>query len=183
MPKTIPQSFKAGALAAAKAAPQSFKAGELAVYPAHGVGLIVGVESREVSGQNKHFYMLRILDTEATIMVPLDSAATVGLRKIVKKSMVPKIYAILKDRTDTILDNQTWNRRYRDYTEKIKSGCVMEIARVLRDLYLLKFDKELSFGERRMLDTAKNLLVKEISIAKNIKEEKIEEELVRIMQG
>lgn len=161
---------------------QSFKSGELAVYPAHGVGMVMGVESREVSGENKHFYILRIIDTEATIMVPVETASTVGLRKIVKKSMVPKIYEILKDRKEVILDNQTWNRRYRDYTDKIKSGCVMEVARVLRDLYLLKSDKELSFGERRMLDTAKNLLVKELSIAKNLKEEKVEEELYRIMQ-
>lgn len=162
---------------------QTFKQGELAVYPAHGVGLIMGVESREVSGQSKSFYMLKILDSEAIIMVPIESAANVGLRKIVKRSMVPKIYAVLQDKNDAILDNQTWNRRYRDYTDKIKSGCVMEIARVMRDLYILKFDKELSFGERRMLDTAKNLLVKEISIAKKTKEDKIEEELIKIMQS
>ena len=161
---------------------QDFKTGELAVYPAHGVGMIMGVECRDVSGSNTNFYILKILDTEATIMVPISTASTVGLRKIVKKSMVPKIYEILKDRTEAIVDNQTWNRRYRDYTDKIKSGCVMEVAKVLRDLYLLKFGKELSFGERRMLDTAKNLLVKELSIAKNIKEEKVEEELLRIMQ-
>lgn len=161
---------------------QVFKVGELAVYPAHGVGVIMGVECRDVSGSSKHFYVLKVLDSEATIMVPIESAATLGLRKIVKKSMVPKIYDILKDRKSVLVDNQTWNRRYREYTDKIKSGCVMEVARVLRDLYLLKFDKELSFGERRMLDTAKNLLVKELSIAKNIKEEKIEEELYRIME-
>lgn len=142
----------------------------------------MGVEGRNVLGINKHFYIIKILDTEATIMVPVDTASSVGLRKIVKKSQVPKIYEILKDRKDVILDNQTWNRRYRDYTDKIKSGCVMEVARVLRDLYVLKLDKELSFGERRMLDTAKNLLVKELSIAKNIKEEKVVEELHRIMQ-
>lgn len=159
-----------------------FKSGELAVYPAHGVGMIMGVETREVSGLHKSFYIIKILDTEATIMVPTDTAATVGLRKIVKKSMVPKIYDILKDRTGVALDNQTWNRRYREYTDKIKSGCVMEVAKVLRDLYILKYDKELSFGERRMLDTAKNLLVKELSIARNVKEEKVEEELYRMMQ-
>jgi CarD family transcriptional regulator len=160
----------------------AFKTGDLAVYPAHGVGLIMGVEGRNVLGVNNHFYILKILDTEATIMVPVETASSVGLRKIVKKSQVPKIYEILKDKTDVILDNQTWNRRYRDYTDKIKSGCVMEVAKVLRDLYILKLDKDLSFGERRMLDTAKNLLVKELSIAKNIKEEKVEEELHRIMQ-
>lgn len=162
---------------------QSFKTGELAVYPAHGVGMITGVESRQLAGENRQFYMLRVLDTDAVIMVPIDSAANVGLRKIVKKSMLPKIYEVLQDKNDAILDSQTWNRRYRDYTEKIKSGSVIEIARVLRDLYILKFDKELSFGERRMLDTAKNLLVKEISIAKNSKVEKVEAELYRIMQG
>ncbi len=142
----------------------------------------MGVETREVSGLNQNFYILKILNTEATIMVPVDTASSVGLRKIVKKSQVPKVYEILMDRKDVVLDNQTWNRRYREYTDKIKSGCVMEVARVLRDLYVLKLDKELSFGERRMLDTAKNLLVKELSIAKNIKEEKVEEELSRIMQ-
>ena len=166
-----------------KTAVVSFKRGELAVYPAHGVGIITGVESREVSGEHKSFYILKVLDTEATIMVPVDNALMVGLRKIVKKSLVPKVYEILKDKKDVILDNQTWNRRYRDYTDKIKSGCVMEVAKVLRDLYLLKFDKELSFGERKMFDTAKNLLVKELSIARKIKEEKVEEELYRILQG
>ncbi len=163
---------------------QSFKRGELAVYPAHGVGTILGIESREVSGTTRLFYILSIIDTEAIIMVPVDTASVVGLRKIVARDTVPKVYKILRERTDLpLVDNQTWNRRYREYTEKIKSGCVMEVARVLRDLYLLKLDKELSFGERKMLDTAKNLLVKELSIARNLKEEKVEEELIRIMQS
>jgi CarD family transcriptional regulator len=166
-----------------KAINPSFKSGELAVYPAHGVGKITGVETREVSGESKHFYILKVLDTEATIMVPVENANNVGLRKIVKRSLVPKVYDILKDRNDVILDNQTWNRRYRDYTDKIKSGCVMEVAKVLRDLYLLKFDKELSFGERKMFDTAKNLLVKELSIASKTKEVTVEEELDRILQS
>ncbi len=166
-----------------KSSTQSFKVGDLAVYPAHGVAVIKGIETREVSGTNRSFYVLKVLDTDATIMVPVDNATSVGLRKVVQKSMVPKIYDILKEKREVVVDNQTWNKRYREYTEKIKSGCVMELARVLRDLYLLKFDKELSFGERRMLDTAKNLLVKELSIVKRIKEEKVEEELDKIMKG
>lgn len=162
-----------------------FKTGDLAVYPAHGVGVVEGIECCEVSGENQTFYVLRVFDSEATIMVPVKTASSGGLRKVMKKSMLPKVYAILKDRKskkDCLLDTQTWNRRYRSYTEKIKTGCVMELAAVLRDLYLLKLDKELSFGERRMLDTAKNLLVKELSIVKNIKVEKIEEELNLIMK-
>jgi CarD family transcriptional regulator len=159
----------------------SFKIGDLVVYPAHGVGVIMAIERKEISGIKQAFYILKVLDSDARIMVPLNNASSVGLRQIVKKSMVPKVYKILRDRKDSVLDSQTWNKRYREYTDKIRTGCVMEVARVLRDLYLLKIDKELSFGERRMLDTARNLLVKELSIAKNIKEEKVAAELDRIM--
>ena len=81
---------------------EAFKTGELAVYPAHGVAMITGVESRQMAGESKHFYMLRILDTDAVIMVPIDSAANVGLRKIVKKSMLPKIYEVLQDKNDAL---------------------------------------------------------------------------------
>lgn len=159
-----------------------FKIGDLVVYPAHGVGTIVSIENKEVMGTTQTFYVMKVLDTKATIMVPLANATTVGLRQVVKKSMVPKVYDILKQQKNTEFDNQTWNKRYRDYTDKIRTGCVMEVARVLRDLYLLKVGKELSFGERRMLDTAKNLLIKELSIAKNTKEEKVAAELDKIMK-
>lgn len=160
----------------------SFKVGDLAVYPAHGVGTVSGIEHKDISGFKQSFYVLKVMDSEATIMVPVDRAAVVGLRKIMKKSQVTKVYAILKDRSDTdVMDQQTWNRRYREYTDKIKTGCVMEVAKVLRDLYTLKVDKELSFGERRMFDTAKGLLVKELSIAKKVKEEKVEEEISKMM--
>lgn len=159
-----------------------FKVGDLAVYPAHGVGTVSSIEHKDISGHKQSFYILKVLDSEATIMVPVDRAAVVGLRKIMKKSQVAKVYSILKDKSDSaVMDQQTWNRRYREYTDKIKTGCVMEVAKVLRDLYTLKIDKELSFGERRMFDTAKGLLVKELSIAKKIKEDKVEEEISKMM--
>jgi CarD family transcriptional regulator len=93
--------------------------------------------------------------------------------------MVTKVYKILREKK-VETDQQTWNRRYREYTEKIKTGSVLQIATVLRDLFVLKGDKELSFGERKMLDTARNLLVKELSIARSHSEEKIMEELRHI---
>ena len=114
-------------------------------------------------------------------MVPVDNEKAVGLRRVVNKDTVLKVYAVLKERSDMPADKQTWNRRYREYMEKVKTGCVMEVAKVFRDLYLLKTDKELSFGERRMLDTTKNLLVKELSIARRWTEERIEAELHKIM--
>src|SRR6266403_729019 len=92
---------------------------------------------------------------------------------------VVKIDMILKQK-DISVDSATWNRRYREYMEKIKTGSVFEIAEVLRDLYLLKFDKDLSFGERKMLDTARNLLIKELSLAKGVNEDDIEGDLKSI---
>ncbi len=156
-----------------------FKVGEKVVYPAHGVGVIESLQTKVISGTQKNFYMLRILDSDMTIMIPTENVAQVGLRRVIGKDMVSKVYKILRDKKVEV-DQQTWNRRYREYTEKIKTGSVLEIAKVLRDLFVLKGDKELSFGERKMLDTARNLLVKELSIARSHPEEKIMDELKQI---
>ncbi|MCU0579471.1 MAG: CarD family transcriptional regulator [Desulfobacterota bacterium] len=158
-----------------------FKVGDLAVYPAHGVGRIESIEAKVLYGQDQHFYIMRILENNMIIMIPTQNAEHVGLREIVREEEVPKIFKILKEK-NIEFDNQTWNRRYREYMEKIKTGSVYEVAQVLRDLFLLKLDKELSFGERKMLDTAKNLLVKEISIAKKIQEDKVEKDIQRIFK-
>lgn len=156
-----------------------FKIGEKVVYPGHGVGIIEGLQSRSVSGIERKFYMLRILESDMTIMIPAENVAAVGLRPVISKDMVSKVYRVLRTKKVDV-DQQTWNRRYREYTEKIKTGSVIEIAKVLRDLFVLKADKELSFGERKMLDTARNLLVKELSIARSHSEEKIMKELSEI---
>ena len=156
-----------------------FQVGDLAVYPAHGVGVIEKIESQEISGCRQDFYVMRILDNNMIIMIPTTNVDHVGLRDIIAKTELPKLFSILKKR-DVILDSQTWNRRYRDYMEKIKTGSVFEVAEVYRDLLILRYDKELSFGERKMLDTARTLLVKEISLAKEITESQVESDLDRI---
>ena len=153
-----------------------FKIGDLAVYPAHGVGIIERIESQEISGSSQDFYVMRILDNDMIIMIPTQNVDSVGLREIIGKKEVPKLYSILEKR-DVVIDNQTWNRRYREYTDKIKTGSVYEVAEVYRDLLILKIEKELSFGERKMLDTARGLLVKEIALAKKVEEEQIEKDL------
>jgi len=154
-----------------------FKKGEKVVYPGHGVAVVDDIRMKAVSGTQRRFYMLRVLGTEKmTIMIPPENVDSVGLRRVIGKSMVEKIYRVLRQRKVEV-DSQTWNRRYREYTEKIKTGSPLEIAKVLRDLLVLKGDKDLSFGERKMLDTARTLLVKELSIAKSHPEEKIMQEL------
>ncbi len=149
-----------------------FEVGDLAVYPAQGVGRIEAIETREIAGQKQDFYIMKILENNMTIMIPVNNVESVGVRDIIDDGEVAKVYAIMKKR-DIPADNQTWNRRYREYMEKIKTGSLYEVAEVLRDLYLLKVDKELSFGERKMLDTAQSLLLKELSIAKKTDENSI----------
>jgi CarD family transcriptional regulator len=101
------------------------------------------------------------------------------LRDLIGQTEVSRLYSILKKR-DVTIDNQTWNRRYREYMDKIKTGSAFEVAEVYRDLLILKLDKDLSFGERKMLDTARNLLVKEISLARKIGEDQVEKDLDKI---
>ena len=156
-----------------------FKVGDLAVYPAQGVGVIEGVVSKTVMGLEQRFYVIKILSNKAKIMVPKNGTSSVGLRCVISKDEVPAIYSILKEKNVSI-EKQTWNKRYKEYWEKIKTGSVYEIAKVLRDLVTLKCDKDLSFGERKMMDTAMSLLITEISIAQCCEETKVEKEISTI---
>lgn len=151
----------------------------MAVYPAHGVGVIQSIESRRVGEHEQAFYVMKILDNNMVIMIPTATSKNVGLRNIISAKDADKVYNILNEK-DIEIGTQTWNRRYREYMEKIKTGSVFEVAAVLRDLYLLQEDKDLSYGERKMLDTAKNLLVKELSIAKKTDELQVEQQIERI---
>jgi len=157
-----------------------FQIGALAVYPAHGVGVIESIQDREVAGFHQSFYIMRLLDTDMIIMIPTRNAHNIGLRTVVDNQAVIEVFEILRERP-TRLNQQTWNRRYRDYMDKIKTGSLFRVAEVLRDLTLLKLEKELSFGERKMLDTAKNLLVKELSLVNNKEEDEIEAQLHELL--
>jgi len=153
-----------------------FKEGDKVVYPGHGVALINQIQIRVLGGKEQQIFDMTILDSGMKIMVPVQQAEAVGLRKVVDKKSVDKVYQILKAR-DFKIDTQTWNRRFRAYSQKIKTGSLFEIAEVLRDLSVLSSDKQLSFGEKKMLDTAQTLLVSEIAIAKARTPEKVIGEL------
>ncbi len=158
-----------------------FKVGDMAVYPAHGVGVIDRIESKNLSGKEQKFYILRLLSNGMKIMIPTDNIEQVGLRGIVSDKEITKVYKILKEKA-VPSDNQTWNRRYREYMEKIRTGSVFEVAQVLRDLLLLRIGKDLSFGERRMLDMAKGLLIKELSVAQKSPEARIEKNIEALFE-
>ena len=154
----------------------TFKIGDKAVYPAHGVGEVTAIENREISGESQTFYILRILENGMKIMIPTNNVRQVGLREVIGKDKVDKVFKILKEKGLSV-DTTTWNRRYREYMEKIKTGSVFEIAEVLRDLCVLRSSKDLSFGERRMLDTARSLLIRELALAKGVTEDKVAAEI------
>ena len=156
-----------------------FDIGQMAVYPAHGVGVIESIEHRKVGESEQSFYVMKILKNNMVIMIPTATSTNVGLRSIITPKEVNDVFDILQEK-DVEIGAQTWNRPYREYMEKIKTGSVFEVAAVLRDLYLLQEDKDLSYGERKMMDTAKGLLVKELSIANQTEECKVEEKIEQI---
>ncbi len=161
----------------------NFKKGDLAVYPTHGVGVIEKIEEKTIGEKDQTFYVMRILVNSMTIMIPTDNVDQVGLRGVITNKEATKVYRILKDKKKVCVDSQTWNRRYREYMDRIKTGSVFEVATVLRDLCLLKVGKDLSFGERRMMDIAKTLLVKELSIAQKTTEDRVEKNIEAIFNN
>ena len=157
---------------------REFKVGDIAVYPAHGVGEVTGIEDREIAGAKAKFYILKMMDSGMTIMVPKGNAK--HLREVIGEEEVEQVYEILSEKGEYTITEQTWNRRYREYMHKIKICSTYEIAEVLRDLSMLRFEKELSSGERKMLDTARNLIIKELSVAKGAEESVVAEEIDEI---
>jgi CarD family transcriptional regulator len=158
----------------------TFKVGDKAVHPNHGVGEVTSIENKDIGGNRKSFYILKILDTGMKVMVPTDAAERLGLREVISKKDAKKVVDILKA-DEVAVTSQPWNRRYREYMEMLKSGSPFEVAKVLRDLYRLKGDKELSFGERRLLDQARSLLITELALARRVKEQTVESEIASIL--
>jgi CarD family transcriptional regulator len=139
-----------------------FKVGDYVVCPGHGVGQILNIEEKEVEGTSCSFYNLKINSNGMTVMIPVTSKDV--LRVLVNDEGINEVFKLLGDH-DVTLDSSTWNRRHREYMLKIKTGSLTEIAEVLRDLFLLKKKKSLSFGEKKILDQCKELIVQEISLA------------------
>ena len=159
----------------------SFKVGDKAVYPRHGVGEVTAIEEREIFGTSQRFYILRILDNGMKIMIPTANVRQARMRQVIGPDKVDEVLRVLRIKSLSV-DTTTWNRRYREYTDKISTGSVFEVAEVLRDLYLLKCDKDLSFCELKLLDQARSLLIKELAVAQNCDEEDVKREFQDIFQ-
>ncbi len=148
-----------------------FSVGDKVVYPVHGAGIIEAIEDREVLGEERSYYILRILSGDMRLLVPVDTVSEVGMRNIIPKSEIPEVLSILRESADEHEEN--WNRRYRLNMEKIKSGNIRNVATVVRNLMLRDTERGLSAGEKKMLEYARRILVSELVLAGEESEEQI----------
>lgn len=149
-----------------------FNIGDKVVYPMHGAGIIEGIEEKEILGEKKKYYIMRMPIGDMNIMIPVDSIDKIGVRQIISREEIDKVINVLKGEQSNMPQN--WNRRYRANMEKIKSGDIFEIAAVVRNLMLRDAEKSLSTGERKMLNSAKQILISEIVLATNYSQEETE---------
>lgn len=162
-----------------------FKVGDVVVYPIHGVARITAIKPENIGGIDQLCYILetelKTASPKPVIKLPVAKAEANRVRKIVDEQETPQVIDVLK-RRGMKTDSQTWNRRNREYQEKMRTGDIFKAAEVFRDLSLLKETKDLSHGERRLFDQARNLLIKELSIARKTGEKEIEEMLATIFR-
>ncbi len=157
----------------------SFNVGDKAVYPARGVAEVVGMETKTIGDHSIECYHLQVCGSGLKIIVPVHKAEENGMRPVADQGELEELYALLADH-EVPCDRQTWNRRYRGFMEKIRTGSLFEVGEVYRDLALLRQSKSLSHGERQMLRTARDLLVKELAIVRDTPESDVETELEAI---
>lgn len=156
-----------------------FKVGDMAVYPTQGVGVIEDIESREFAGQSQKFYILRIVDSDMRIMIPVTNVKTVGMRRLIDQTYITNVFDALAEPNENG-KIASWSRRQREYNDKLKTGDLIEVAEVLRELYQISSEKELSYGEKKVLEQARKLLVTEVALAEGEKEDKVVKRLENI---
>jgi CarD family transcriptional regulator len=158
-----------------------FKVGAKVVYPHHGAGTVVKKESREVLGQKRDYLTIRILHNDMTVQVPAENAEAVGLRPVIDEKMVEVVVKALKGGGTQMPKN--WNRRFKHNRDKMKTGDVLELAEVVRNLSLRDHEKGLSTGEKQMFVKAKKILASELMYAKAVDEEEAAEWLEGVLAG
>ena len=156
-----------------------FQIGDKVVYPNHGVGIIEQISSRTIGANVEKFYLLKIKSSSLKVMVPFQNVASVGLRRVIRNGEIQKVLDYL---TDGKCDNHTdWKYRFKENSDKMRTGSLLEVAGVLKSLLVLSMEKPLSFREKKMLERARYLLVSELAMAKNMDELQVEQMLTRAL--
>lgn len=153
-----------------------YKVGDKVVYPNHGVGLIEQVSQGNTGNGPEKFYLLRILSSGLKVTVPASNATTVGLRRTIKLNEVSKVLSFLSN--GKCNSHRDWKWRYKENSEKMRTGSLLQVAEVLKSLAALSKSKALSFREKKMLDRARYLIISELATVRGISETKMEENIV-----
>lgn len=157
-----------------------FKIGDKIVYPLHGAGVIESIEEKEILGQTQKYYVMKMPMGDMKVMIPMDNVKGIGIREVISETEVDKVINVLHN--DTTLMSTNWNKRYRENMDKIRSGNIFEVADVVRNLIVREKAKGLSTGEKRMLNSAKQILMSEIVLAKGIKQDDMEKILSDVVK-
>ena len=151
----------------------AFHIGDKVVYPNHGVGIIEQISSRTIGATVEKFYLLKIKSSSLKVMVPFSNVNTVGRRRVVRNGEIQKILDFLND--GECNNNADWKYRFKENSERMRTGSLLDVAAVLKSLLVLNQTKPLSFREKKMLERARYLLISELSLAKNQDEEQVEQ--------
>lgn len=158
-----------------------FEVGETVVYPHHGAATIEEVHNRTIRGQERLYLKLRVAQGDLTIEVPAENVAEVGIRDVIDKAGLDKVFDVL--RADFTEEPTNWSRRYKANIEKLASGDVIKVSEVVRDLWRREQDRGLSAGEKRMLTKARQILISEMALAEHIDEEAASLELDKVLES
>lgn len=143
-----------------------FTIGDKIVYPMHGAGVIESIEEREILGERKRYYVMKMPVGDMKVMIPINNVGGIGIRGVIGRTDADEVFKSLEGKC--MEQNTNWNKRYRENMTKIKSGDVFEVADVVKSLVLRERSKGLSTGERKMLNSAKQILISELVLAKNM---------------
>jgi Transcriptional regulators, similar to M. xanthus CarD len=149
-----------------------FNVGDKIVYPMHGAGVIESIEEKEILGQKQDYYVMKMPFGDMKVLIPTHNIDEIGIREIIHTCDVDKVFAVLQEHSINVSAN--WNKRYRENMVKIKSGNIYEVADVVRTLMLREHEKGLSTGERKMLNSARQILISELVLAKGSDQFEIE---------
>jgi CarD family transcriptional regulator len=152
-----------------------FKVGDRVVYPHHGAAIVKSIEKREEFGEVKEYLVLELAYGDLTLMVPKDNAEQIGVRQVINDEEVQEVFAVLRKKDARTPTN--WSRRFKNHSEKLRSGDIYQVAEVVRNLSLRDKDKGLSAGEKKMLGKARQILVSELTFALNVDQKEAEKKL------
>lgn len=159
---------------------RAFRVGDKVVYPHHGAAVIQGVQERELNGDRRKYWVIKLSYGDLTLMVPQDGTEEVGLRNVVQRDELEQVFQILKSKKQAPAPSN-WSRRFKNHVEKLRSGDIFQVAEVVRNLALRDQQKGLSAGEKRMLAKARQILVSEMTFAAGVKEDRAEQMLDELL--